>query len=106
MRFADDIVIIAESEEDLKQILRTMEQVMEEDLNIKINVKKLKIIVCSRKNNIRTNVKLKDDKTIEQVENFLYLGGNISFDGRCKKGIKKRICQAMMTFNKKISIFT
>jgi ABC-type enterochelin transport system ATPase subunit len=75
LRFADDIVIITENEKDLKKILETLEQVMEKDLHMKINTKKTKILVFSRYNITRTRLKLKDGKTIEQVEDFVYLDG-------------------------------
>lgn len=106
LRFADDIAIIAENEKDLKTLLETLEQVMEKDLHMKINTKKTKVLVCSRYNSIRTSIKLKDGENIEQVEDFMYLGSTISSDGRCKKEIIKRICQAKVAFNKKRNIFT
>jgi len=66
----------------------------------------MKILVCSRYNNIRIRIKLEDGETIEQVEDFvLYLGSTIRLDGRCKKEIIKRICQAKAAFYKKINIF-
>lgn len=45
---------------------------MEQDLHMKINTKKTKILVCSKYNNIRTKIKLKDCETIEQVEDFIF----------------------------------
>ena len=47
---------------------------MEKDLHTKINAKKTKVFVCSRDNNIKTKIKLKDDIIVEQVEDFIYLG--------------------------------
>jgi hypothetical protein len=104
LRFADDIALIVENEKELKNILETLEQVMEKDLHMRINIKKTKILVCSRYNNIRTRIKLKDGETIEQVEDFIYLGSTISSDGRCKKKIIKIICIAKVVFNKKKNI--
>lgn len=57
--------------------------------NIKINVMKMKILFCSRKNNIRTRINLKGDKVIEQVGDFRYLKSTICSDGRCKKEIMR-----------------
>jgi|UniRef100_A0A2S2QM29 hypothetical protein len=104
LRFADDIAIIAENEKDLKKILETLEQVMEKELHMKINTKKTKVLVCSRYN-IRSRIKLKDGETIEQVEDFIYLGSTINSDGRSKKEIIKRICQGKVAFNKKRNLF-
>lgn len=82
LRFSDDIAKIAENEKDVKIFLETLEQVMEEDLLMKINTKKTKVLVCNRYNNIRTRIKLKDGVTIKQVEDFVYLGSTISSEGR------------------------
>ena len=106
LRFADDIAIVAENERDLRKILKTMELIMEKDLHMKMNSKKTKIVVCSRDNPRRTRIKLNDNEIIEQVEDFTYLGSIISSDGKCKKEIIKRICQAKVAFNKKRSLFT
>jgi len=62
-RFMDDIAIIVENETDLTKILMTLEQVMEKNLHIKMNTKKTNVLVCSRDNNIKTKIKLKDDGT-------------------------------------------
>jgi len=45
----------------------------------------MKVLACSRENNIRTRISLRGDKIIEQLNNFKYLGSNISSGGRCKK---------------------
>lgn len=45
-----------------------------------MNATKTIILVCSRKNNIIARIKLKEDKTIEQVYDFIYLRSTISSD--------------------------
>jgi hypothetical protein len=77
---------------------------MEKYLHMKINTKKTKVLVFSRYN-IRIRSKLNNSEIKEQVEDFIYLCSTISSDGRCKKEIIKRICQAKVAFNKKINIF-
>lgn len=56
---------------------------MDKKLNMKINKEKTKVQVCSRKNNIKTKIKFKNDITVEQVEDFINLGSTISSDRRC-----------------------
>lgn len=46
---------------------------------------KMKILVCSREDNMRTRIKLKEYKIIEQVDDFKYLGSTFSLDEICKK---------------------
>lgn len=41
----------------MKMILETLEQVMERDLHMKINTKKMKVLVCSRYNKKKSKVK-------------------------------------------------
>lgn len=57
LRFADDIAIISKNEEDSRKILETTEETMGKEINMKVNAMKTKILVCSRKNNIRTRIK-------------------------------------------------
>jgi len=49
--FAEDIAVVAENE-NLPSILSTKEETLLDELNMKINAKKTKVLVCSRINNI------------------------------------------------------
>lgn len=48
LRFADDITAIAENEKELQRMLSCMEETLLNRLNMKINTKKTKVLVCSR----------------------------------------------------------
>ncbi|VVC30385.1 Endonuclease/exonuclease/phosphatase,Reverse transcriptase domain [Cinara cedri] len=106
LRFADDIAVIAENKEELQRMLRCMEETLLNELSMKINTQKTKVLVCSRNNNITTRIHLQNNQKIKKVEEFAYLGSIISKDGRSKKEIVKRICQAKIAFNKKSGLFT
>ena len=67
---------------------------------LKINKKKTKILVCSKREEARTNIKLGKQK-LEEVKEFCYLGSRITNDGRSKKEIVSRIAQAKRAFYKK-----
>lgn len=88
LRFVDDIAIIAENEEDLQTILRYMEGTLLNEINMKINTKKTKVLVCSRNRKIRARIHMQNNQEIEQVEEFAYLGSIISEDGRSKRNNK------------------
>jgi len=45
LRFADDIAVIAENEEELQRMLRCMEETLLNEQNMKINTKKTKVLV-------------------------------------------------------------
>jgi len=105
LRFADDIALIAESKEDLAQLINAMDKTFEKELELRINMKKIRLMVCERENNTKIQIKIRN-QTIEQVDEFTYLGSTISKDGRNRSEIIKRICQAKIAFNKKKTIFT
>jgi len=54
--------------------------------------------ICGREN---TQIKLRGNQTVKQVDEFAYLGNIISNDGRHSSEIIKRICQAKIAFNSK-----
>jgi len=47
-----------------------------------------------------------DQKQLENVESFTYLGSMLTNDGRCTCEIKSRIAMAKAAFNKKRALFT
>jgi hypothetical protein len=47
-----------------------------------------------------------NQKQLENVESFKYLGSILTNDGRCTCGIKCRIAMAKTAFNKKRILFT
>ena len=47
-----------------------------------------------------------DQKQLENVESFKYLGSMLTNDGRCTCEIKSRIVMAKAAFNKKRALFT
>lgn len=68
LRFTDDIAVLIESEEDLQNILTTMNVIFKNEHNIKINKSKTEILVCSRNKQL-TVIKL-DGNTFEEVMNI------------------------------------
>lgn len=83
LRFADDVAILVDNENHLNKILGTIEQGMENDLIMKINANKSRVLVSSRETRIR--IKLQDVKSVKRIEDFICLGSTISLNERCKK---------------------
>ncbi|KAL4152683.1 hypothetical protein QTP88_000516 [Uroleucon formosanum] len=104
LRFADDIVVLATSEEDLQAALNVMNFTFKE-YSLKINSAKTKTLVCYKKNVPSINITL-ENKEIIQVDHFKYLGSIITDDGKSIKEIRSRIGQANNTFLKKRKILT
>src|SRR5437867_11304700 len=62
-----------------------------------INVKKTKAMVVSKRGKIKCQVTL-DNKTLEQVSRYKYLGSWITDGARCVNEIKTRIALAKEAF--------
>ena len=104
LRYADDIVLIAQSKEKLQEMLDIIDFYSEEN-GLSINQKKTECMVVSKYQNvIDSGITLKGNP-IKQVENFKYLGTWITNDGKCDKEIKTRIAMAKETFYKLNNIF-
>ena len=106
LRYADDTVLVADSEEKLHTILTTVTEESEK-LGLQLNAKKTECMVISKKAVIpKCNIACKGDK-IKQVNTFKYLGCTITPYGKCDTEIKKkRIGQSKTMFNNMKCIFT
>jgi hypothetical protein len=71
---------------------------------MEMNVEKTKVMRISRQ---PLPVKIMvDQKQLENVESFKYLGSILTNDGRCTCEIKWRVAMAKAPFNKKRTLFT
>ena len=105
LRYADDTVLIADSEEKLQNTLTTL-TVESENKGLQLNAKKTECMVISKQTDIPVSNILCKGKRIKQVDTFKYLGFTITPDARCDTKIKKRIALSKDTFTKMKFIFT
>ena len=99
LRYADDTVLLAESQEDLQRLLDVMVAESERK-GLSINCKKTESMVISKKKEAPTcNLKVKD-KIVKQVSAFNYLGSTVTEDSRCVSEVKRRIALAKSAFSK------
>ena len=70
-----------------------------------MNVKKTKTMVVSKESNIQANIMV-DNEALEQVDNFKYLGQNITPDGKNEKEIKTKSAIAKNRFNQMYKVLT
>ena len=83
LRYADDTILMAESEEELKSLLmKALEE--SEKVGLKLNIQKTKIIACGPI--ISWQI---DGETMETVTDFIFLGSKTSADGDCSHEIKR-----------------
>ena len=71
---------------------------------MEMNVEKIKVMRISRQPSPVTI--MIDQKQLENVECFKYLGSILTNDGRCTCEIRSRIAMAKAAFNKKKTLFT
>ena len=68
LRYADDITLMAESEEELKSLLRKVKEESEK-VGLKLNIQKTKIMTSSPITSWQI-----DEETMETVTHFYFLG--------------------------------
>ena len=82
LRYADDTILMAESEEELKRLLMKIKEESEK-AGLKLNIKKTNIMVSGPI--ISWEI---DGETIETVTDFIFLGSKFTADGDCSHEIK------------------
>ncbi|PNF39295.1 hypothetical protein B7P43_G16696, partial [Cryptotermes secundus] len=103
VKYADDLVLMAKEETVLQG---TIDRLIEigRCYGMEMNVEKTKVMKISRQ---PTPVTIKiDQKQLENVKCFKYLGSLLTDDGRCTCEIKSRIAMAKAAFSKKKNLFT
>ena len=93
IRYADDTVLIATSEEDLQKLLDIM-IAESESFGLNLNAKKTFCMAISGKEKIPVCNLLINASSVVQVEKFSYLGSWITSNRRSWCDMKSRIAQA------------
>jgi len=74
LTYADDITLMADSEEELKSFLMKVKE-KSENVGLKVNIQKTKIMASGPITSWQI-----DGETVETVTNFYYLGSKITAD--------------------------
>ena len=82
LRYVDDTILMAESEEELKNLLIKVKEGSEK-IGLKLNIQKTKIMASSSITSWQI-----DGKTMGTVRDFIFLGSKITADGDCSHEIK------------------
>ena len=93
--FADDICLLSTTRANMQNKTSRLHETAL-SVGLKINAQKTKIISLNYKTS-KQPITLKGDN-IEEVENFTYLGTNISLDNGTSKDIMARINKARTSF--------
>ena len=81
--YADDTILMAESEEELKSLLMKVKEESKK-VGLKLNIQKTKIMVSGPITSFQI-----DGKTVETVADFIFGSSKITADGDCSHEIKR-----------------
>ena len=98
-RYADDSILMAEIEEELKSHLMKVKD-QSEKVGLKLSIQKTKIIASGP----ITSWEI-DGETMETVTDFIFLGSKITADGDCSHEIKRHLLLGRKVMTNLNSIF-
>ena len=85
LRYADDTNVMAESEEELKNLLMKVKEESEK-VGLKLNIQKTKIMASGPITSWQIH-----GETLETVTDFIWGGFKLTADGDCSHEIKRRL---------------
>ena len=103
VKYADDFVLTAKEETVLQGMIDNLIETGRY-YGMDMNVEKTKVMRISRQPSPVTITV--DQKQLENVKCFKYLGSVLTDDGRCTCEIKSRIAMTKAAFNRKKNLFT
>ena len=89
LRYADDTTLIAETKNDLIEIMERV-KLASEKAGLYLNVGKTKVMMTEDQGEMVVN-----GKNIEVVSNFIFLGSPITKDVFCEKEIRRRLAMGI-----------
>ena len=99
LRYAGDTTFMAESEEELKNLLMKVKEESEK-IGLKLNIQKTKIMACGP----ITSWEI-DGETVETVTDFIFLDSKIIADGDCSHERKRHLLLGRKVMTNLDSIF-
>ena len=82
LRYADDTILMAESEELESLLMKVKEE--SEKVGLKLNIQKMKIMASGPITSWQI-----DGETVETIADFIFLGSKITADGDCSHEFKR-----------------
>ena len=99
LRYADDTTLMAESKEELKNLLMKVKEESQK-VGLKLNIQKTKIMASGPLTSWQI-----DGETVETVSDFIFGGSKITADGDCSHEIKRRLLLGRKVMTNLDSIF-
>ena len=91
--YADDLVLLAESKEELQELLEGLSK-FSKDKELTVNAKKSVVMVFNQTGRKATDKLFYNGQELEAVQSFTYLGVEISANGSFSMGIKSLVTKA------------
>ena len=85
LRYADDTTLMAEREQELKNLLMKVKEESEK-VGLKLNIQKTQIMESGPITSWQI-----EGETMETVRNFIFLGSKVTADGDCSHEIERRL---------------
>ncbi|KAI0224962.1 hypothetical protein LSAT2_024073 [Lamellibrachia satsuma] len=92
--FADDLALLSETHKHMQQKTERLQE-KSSQLGLKINVGKTKVMKVNSRSSEPISL---ESGTVEEVQDFIYLGSNISTNGGADKDVELRINKARHAF--------
>ena len=99
LRYADDTILMAESEEELESLLIKVKE-KREKVGFKLNIQKTKIMASGPITSWQI-----DGGTVERMADFTFWASKITADGDCSHEIKRHLLLGRKVMTKLDSIF-
>ena len=99
LRYADDTILMSESEEELKSLLMKVKEESKK-VGLKLNIQKTKIMASGPLSSWEI-----DGETVETVSDFILGGSKITVDGDCSHEVKRRLLLGRKVMTNLDSIF-
>ena len=99
LRYADDIILMTKSGEELKSLLMKVKEESEK-VDLKLNIEKTKIMESDH----ITSWEI-DGETLKTVSDFIFLDSKITADGDCSHEIKRHVLLGRKVITNLDSIF-
>jgi len=88
--FADDLVIVAETEEELQRRYLAWKEKMEQG-GLQVNMSKTEGMMSSKTGREEMNLRSEDGRRIQQSTEFKYLGSVFTEEGGTEKAVRQRV---------------
>ena len=100
LRFADDIALLADSEEDLQTLINKVHEISKK-YGMEISIPKTKTMVfdSNSKDPVKANIQI-ENTTLDQVDKFKYLGVTFTASNDSTTEIRCRLMQASIVLGK------